>query len=103
MGLPGLSLDLESTQIYSRNKAALVNILRKQGNGSNFGGLECGNLENTFGIIRPLRPAQTRINLRIRMSMDDITFKQTTIWWKNKYMNKYIYLLKIYLNKFIYL
>ena len=33
MGLPGLSLDLGSTQIYSGNKAALVDILRKQGNG----------------------------------------------------------------------
>ena len=54
MGLPGLSLDLESTQIYSGNKAALVDILRKQGNGPNFGGSECRNLENTFGTIRPL-------------------------------------------------
>ena len=36
------------------NKAALVDILRKQGNGPNFGGSECGNLENTFGTIRPL-------------------------------------------------
>ena len=32
---------------------------------------------NTFGIIRPLRPAQTQINLRIRMSVDDVTFMQT--------------------------
>ena len=32
MGLPGFSLDLGSTQIYSGNKGALVNILRKQGN-----------------------------------------------------------------------
>ena len=31
MGLPGLSLDLGSTQIYSGNKAALVDILRKMG------------------------------------------------------------------------
>ena len=54
MGLPGLSLDLGSTKIYSGNKAALVYILRTQGNGPNFGGLECGNLENTFGTIRPL-------------------------------------------------
>ena len=38
MGLPGLSLDLGSIQIYSGNKAALVDILRKQGNGPNFGG-----------------------------------------------------------------
>ena len=36
------------------NKAALVDILRKQGNGPNFRGSECGNLENTFGTIRPL-------------------------------------------------
>ena len=36
MGLPGLSLDLGSTQIYSGNKAALVDILRKQRNGPNF-------------------------------------------------------------------
>ena len=54
MGLSGLSLDLGSTQIYSGNKAALVDILRKQGNGPNSGGSECGNLENTFGTIRPL-------------------------------------------------
>ena len=80
MGLPGFSLDLGSTQIYSGNKAALVNILRKQGNWPNFGGSECGNLENTFGIIRPLRPAQTQINLRIRMCVDDITFTQTVLY-----------------------
>ena len=54
MGLPGFSLDLGSTQIYSGNKAALVDIYKKQGNGSNFGGSECGNLENTIGTIRPL-------------------------------------------------
>ena len=54
MGLPGLFLDLGSTQIYSGNKAALVDILRKQRNGPNFRGSECGNLENTFGTIRPL-------------------------------------------------
>ena len=53
-GATGLSLDLGSTQIYSGNKAALVDILRKQGNGPNFGGSECGNLENTFGTVRPL-------------------------------------------------
>ena len=79
MGLPGFSLDLGSTQIYSGNKAALVNILRKQGNLPNFGESECGNLENTFGI-RPLRPAQTQINLPIRMSVDDITFTQTVLY-----------------------
>ena len=38
------------------------------------------NLENTFGIIRPLRPAQTQIILRIRMSVDDITFTQTVLY-----------------------
>ena len=75
MGLPGLSLDLGSTQIYSGNKAALVDILRKQGNGPNFGGSECGNLENTFGTIRPHSD-----HLRIRMSMDDITFMQTVLY-----------------------
>ena len=37
-------MDQGSTQIYSGNKAALVNILRKQGTGPNFGGSECGNL-----------------------------------------------------------
>ena len=80
MGLLGLSLDLGSTQIYSGNKAALVDILRKQGNGPNFGGLECGNLENIFGTIRPLRSVHTQINLCIRMSVDDITFKQTVLY-----------------------
>ena len=54
MGLPGLSSDLGSTQILSGNKAALVDILRKQGNGPNVGGSECGNLGNTFRTIRPL-------------------------------------------------
>ena len=38
MGLPGLSLDLGSTKIYLGDKAALVDILRKQGNGPNFWG-----------------------------------------------------------------
>ena len=80
MGLPGFSLDLGSTQIYSGNKAALVNILRKQWNGPNLQGSECGNLENTFGTIRPLRSVQTQINLRIRMSVDDITFMQTILY-----------------------
>ena len=80
MGLPGFSVDQGSTQIYSGNKAALVNILRKQGNGNNFGGSECGNLENTFGAIRHLRPVRTQINLCIRMSMDDITFMLTVLY-----------------------
>ena len=35
---------------------------------------------NTFGIIRPLRPAQTQINLSIRMSVDDVTFMQTVLY-----------------------
>ena len=39
MGLQGLSLDLGSTQIYSGNKVALVDILRKQGNGPNVWGI----------------------------------------------------------------
>ena len=30
--------------------------------------------------MRPLRPAQTQINLRIRMSVDDITFTQTVLY-----------------------
>ena len=40
--------------MYSGNKPALVDILRKQGNGTNFRGSECGNLGNSFGTIRPL-------------------------------------------------
>ena len=39
MGLPRLSLDLGSTQIYSGNKAVLVDILKKQRNGPNFEGI----------------------------------------------------------------
>ena len=31
----------------SRNRAALVNISREEGNKPNFGGGECGNLENS--------------------------------------------------------
>ena len=54
MGPPGFSVDQDSSQIYSENKAALVNILRKQGIGPNFGGSEYGNLENTFVTIRSL-------------------------------------------------
>ena len=37
-----------------REQGSIVDILRKQGNGPNFGGSECGILENTFGTIRPL-------------------------------------------------
>ena len=37
-----------------REQGTLVDILRKQRNGPNFGGSECGNLENTFGTIRSL-------------------------------------------------
>ena len=80
MGLPGFSMDQGSTQIYSGNKAALVNVLRKQGTGPNFEGSECGNLENTSGTIRPLRPVQTQISLRIRMSVDDIIFTLTVLY-----------------------
>ena len=47
-------MDQGNTQIYSGNKAALITILREQGNKPNFGGSECGNFENIFGIIRPL-------------------------------------------------
>ena len=53
--------------------------LRKQGNGPNFGGSKCGNLENTFGTIRPLPSVQTKINMRIRICVDDITFTQTVL------------------------
>ena len=80
MGLQGFSVNQGSTQIYSENKAALVNILRKQGNGPNFGESQCANLENTFGTIRSLRPVQTQINLRSRMSMDDINFMLTVLY-----------------------
>ena len=55
-------------------KAALVSILKEQGNEPKFGGLECGNLENIFGTIRSLRTVQTQVNLCIHMSVDDITF-----------------------------
>ena len=48
MGLPGFSVDQGNTQIYiSRNRAALVNVSREQGNKPNFGGSESGNLENS--------------------------------------------------------
>ena len=60
-GRGGVSLDLGCTQIYSGNRAALVDILRKQGNGSTFGRSDCGNLENTFRTIRPLWSVHTEI------------------------------------------
>ena len=37
----------------SRNRAALVNISREQGNKPNFGGSESGNLENSFSMHWP--------------------------------------------------
>ena len=43
----------------------------------NLGDMEYGDLENTFGTIRPLRPVQTQISMRIPMSVDDITFTLT--------------------------
>ena len=73
-------MDQGNTQLNSGNKATLVNILREQGNEPNFEGSECGDLENTSGTIRPLRPVQTQINLRIRMSVDDITFTLTVLY-----------------------
>ena len=45
-----------------------------------FGGSECGDLDNTFGTIRPLRPVQTQISLRICMSVDDITVRLTVLY-----------------------
>ena len=76
------------TQLYSGNKTTLVNILREQGKGMNltFGHTDCGYLENPFGTIRPLRPVQTQINLRICMSLDDITFMLTVLY--NGQINK---------------
>ena len=38
------------------------------------GDTECGDLENTFGTVRSLRPVQTWIKLCVCMSVDDITF-----------------------------
>ena len=55
MGLPGFSMDhlwTKGTPKYiPRNRAALVNISREQGNKPNFGGSESGNLENPFLCI----------------------------------------------------
>ena len=81
-GYTGLSVEQGKTQFYSGNKTTLVNILREQGKGMNFilGHTECGYLENPFGTIRPLRQVQTQINLRICMSLDDITFMLTVLY-----------------------
>ena len=47
-GATGGFLWTKGTSKYiSRNKAALVNISREQGNKLNFGGSECDNLENS--------------------------------------------------------
>ena len=46
-GATGFSVDQGNTQIYFKNKAVLVNISREQWNKPNFGGSECGNLENS--------------------------------------------------------
>ena len=78
MGLLGFSVDKGNTQIYSGNKAAFI--LREQGNEPDFGGSEFGNLENTFGTIRPVRPVQTQISLCIHTSVDDITFMLTILY-----------------------
>ena len=45
-----------------------------------FGDTECGDWENSFGTMRPLRLVQTQINLRIRMRMDDITSTLTVLY-----------------------
>ena len=44
------------------------------------GETECGDWENSFGTMRPLRLVQTQINLRIRMRMDDITSTLTVLY-----------------------
>ena len=54
MGLPGFSMDQGKPKYISRNRAALVNISREQGNKPNFGGSESGNLENSsFSMHSP--------------------------------------------------
>ena len=47
MGLPGFLWTKGTPKYISRNRAALVNISREQGNKPNFGGSESGNLENS--------------------------------------------------------
>ena len=76
-----------NTQLYSGNKATLVNILREYGNEPNLGGgggggggTECGDFENTFWTIRPLPPVQTQISLHIHMSMNNMTFTLTVLY-----------------------
>ena len=46
----------------------------------NFRDTECGDWENSFGTMRPLRLVQTQINLNIRMRMDDITSTLTVLY-----------------------
>ena len=46
-GYRGFLWTKETPKYISRHKAALVNILREQENKPNFGGSECGNLENS--------------------------------------------------------
>ena len=45
-----------------------------------FGDTECGDRENSYGTIRPLRLMQTQSNLRIRMRIDDITSTLTVLF-----------------------
>ena len=88
MGLPGFSVDQGSTQIYSGNKAALVNILRKQGTGPNLWGIGMWKFgkhfwnNKTFATTadsdQPAHPHEHGYNLHA----------DYTIWWKNKYINK---------------
>ena len=51
------------------------------------GDTECGDLENTFGTIRPLQPVQTQINLSICIKVDNITFMLTVLYVAK--VNKY--------------
>ena len=44
------------------------------------GDMERADLENFFWIIRPLRQVQIQINLRIFMSVDDLTFMLTVLY-----------------------
>ena len=45
-----------------------------------FGDTTCGDWENSFGTMRPLRLVQTQINLRICMRVDNITFTLTVMY-----------------------
>ena len=46
-GYQGFLWTKGTPKYISRNRAALVNISKEQGNKPNFGGSECGNLENS--------------------------------------------------------